>query len=172
MNDLSVFFSALSGVMDGFRERAAGVKALLSDPATTFLIITSPEREPVEEAIFFRGKLREAGMPFGGLVVNRVHPLAEGEESDDVDEAALAAELDGDATLARKVARTLREFRVLAHRDTESVARLTRELDEPDPILIPHLDGDVHDVDGLVAVHRHLFADARRRAELLEEAAF
>jgi anion-transporting ArsA/GET3 family ATPase len=172
MNDLSVFFSALSGVMDGFRERATGVKALLSDPATTFLIVTSPEREPVEEAIFFRGKLREASMPFGGLVINRVHPLADGHESDEVDEAALAAELGGDAALARKVARTLREFRVLAHRDSESVARLTRELDEPDPILVPHLDGDVHDVDGLVAVHRHLFADAARRAELLEEAAF
>jgi anion-transporting ArsA/GET3 family ATPase len=172
MDDLSVFFGALSGVMDGFRERATAVKALLADPATTFLIVTSPEREPVEEAIFFRGKLREAGMPFGGLVVNRVHPLADGDASDDVDEAALAAELGGDTVLARKVARTLREFRVLAHRDSESVARLTRELDEPDPILIPHLDGDVHDVDGLVAVHRHLFADAARRAELLEEAAF
>jgi anion-transporting ArsA/GET3 family ATPase len=172
MNDLSVFFSALSGVMDGFRERAAGVKALLSDPATTFLIVTSPEREPVEEAIFFRGKLREASMPFGGLVINRVHPLADGTVSDDVDQAALAAELGGDEALARKVAKTLREFRVLAHRDSESVARLVRELDEPDPILIPHLDGDVHDVDGLVAVHRHLFADAARRAELLEEAAF
>jgi hypothetical protein len=61
---------------------------------------------------------------------------------------------------------------MLAHRDSASVARLTRELHEPDPILIPHLDGDVHDVDGLVAVHRHLFADAARRAELLEEAAF
>jgi anion-transporting ArsA/GET3 family ATPase len=172
MDDLSVFFGALSGVMDGFRERATAVKALLADPATTFLIVTSPEREPVEEAIFFRGKLREAGMPFGGLVINRVHPLAAGAESDDADEAALAAELGGDVALARKVARTLREFRVLAHRDSESVARLTRELDEPDPILVPHLDGDVHDVDGLVAVHRHLFADAARRAELLEEAAF
>ncbi|HEY4097335.1 MAG TPA: ArsA family ATPase [Baekduia sp.] len=172
MDDLSVFFGALSGVMDGFRERATAVKALLADPATTFLIVTSPEREPVEEAIFFRGKLREAGMPFGGLVINRVHPLASGAESDDADEAALAAELGGDVALARKVARTLREFRVLAHRDSESVARLTRELDEPDPILVPHLDGDVHDVDGLVAVHRHLFADAARRAELLEEAAF
>ncbi|HWH95064.1 MAG TPA: ArsA-related P-loop ATPase, partial [Baekduia sp.] len=53
MNDLSVFFGALSGVLDGFRERAAGVKALLADDATTFLIVTSPEREPVEEAIFF-----------------------------------------------------------------------------------------------------------------------
>ncbi|MCW2986517.1 MAG: ArsA family ATPase, partial [Conexibacter sp.] len=127
---------------------------------------------PVEEAIFFRGKLREASMPFGGLVINRVHPLADGTVSDDVDQAALAAELGGDEALARKVAKTLREFRVLAHRDSESVARLVRELDEPDPILIPHLDGDVHDVDGLVAVHRHLFADAARRAELLEEAAF
>ena len=43
--------------MDGFKERAAGVKALLADDATTFLIVTSPEREPVAEAIFFRGKL-------------------------------------------------------------------------------------------------------------------
>jgi anion-transporting ArsA/GET3 family ATPase len=172
MDDLSVFFGALSGVMDGFRERAAGVKALLADPATTFLIVTSPEREPVDEAIFFRGKLREAGMPFGGLVVNRVHPLAEGDDSADVDEAALTEELGGDAALARKVVRTLREFRVLAHRDAESVARLTRELDEPDPILVPHLDGDVHDVDGLVAVHRHLFASGARRAALLQEAAF
>src|SRR3954468_23733956 len=89
MEDLSVFFRALSGVLDGFRERAAGVKALLADQATTFLIITSPERDPVEEAIFFRGKLNEAGMPFGGLVVNRVHPLAEG-SADEVDEAVVA----------------------------------------------------------------------------------
>jgi hypothetical protein len=111
-------------------------------------------------------------MPFGGLVVNRVHPLAEGAESADVDQAQLTAELGGDAALARKVVRTLEEFRVLAHRDAESVARLERELDEPDPILVPHLDGDVHDVDGLVAVHRHLFAPAARRAALLEANAF
>ena len=173
MEDLSVFFGALSGVLDGFRERAAGVKQLLADPATTFLIVTSPERDPVEEAIFFRGKLREAGMPFGGLIVNRVHPLADGDiASDEVDVEALTAELDGDAALARKVARTLAEFRVLAHRDAAALERLAAELGEDDPILIPHLDGDVHDVDGLVAVHRHLFAPAPERAALLEASAF
>jgi anion-transporting ArsA/GET3 family ATPase len=171
MDDLSVFFSALSGVLDGFRERAAGVKALLADPATTFLIVTSPEREPVEEAIFFRGKLREAGMPFGGLVVNRVHPLAAGEDAD-VDEAAIARELGGDAALARKVARTLREFRVLALRDAAALEKLAREVGDDDPIVIPHLDGDVHDVDGLVLVHRHLFAEGGDRAAFLSEAAF
>src|ERR671927_1722064 len=75
LDDLSVFFRALGGLVDGFRERAEGVKALLADPATTFVIVSSPEREPVEEAIFFRGKLADHGLPFGGLVVNRVHAL-------------------------------------------------------------------------------------------------
>jgi anion-transporting ArsA/GET3 family ATPase len=172
MEDLSVFFGALSGVLDGFRERASGVKELLGDPATTFLIITSPEREPVEEAIFFRDKLREGGMPFGGLIVNRLHPLAAGGGAGDVDVGALTAELDGDAALARKVARTLSEFRVLAHRDAAALERLRAELDAADPIVVPHLDGDVHDVEGLVAIHRHLFASADERAALLEASAF
>jgi anion-transporting ArsA/GET3 family ATPase len=170
MEDLSVFFGALSGVLDGFRERATGVKALLADPSTTFLIVTSPERDPVEEAIFFRGKLREAGMPFGGLIVNRVHPLAPDDE--DVDAAALAADLGGDEALARKVARTLGEFRVLARRDAAAIERLRREMGDDDPIVVPHLDGDVHDVDGLAAVHRHLFASGEERAAMLEAAAF
>jgi anion-transporting ArsA/GET3 family ATPase len=175
MNDLSVFFTALGGVLDGFRERAAGVKALLADPATTFLIVTSPERDPAEEAIFFRDKLREAGLPFGGLIVNRVHVLAaleDGDDPDAVDEAKLAAELGGDATLARKAARTLREFRVLARRDAATLQRLAREVGDDDPLVVPHLDGDVHDVDGLVLVHRHLFAEGSARPALLNEAAF
>jgi anion-transporting ArsA/GET3 family ATPase len=170
MDDLSVFFGALSGVLDGFRERAAGVKALLADDATTFVIVTSPEREPVDEAIFFRGKLREAALPFGGLVVNRVHPLAQ--DDGDVDLDDVARELGGDAALARKVVRTLDEFRMLAARDARSLERLAREVGDEDPIVVPHLDGDVHDVDGLVLVHRHLFAEGDERAELLNEAAF
>src|SRR4051795_960953 len=74
LRDVSVFLRSLGGLIDGFRERAAAVKAVLADPSTTFLIVTSPARDPVDEAIFFHGKLAEAGMPFGGLVVNRVQP--------------------------------------------------------------------------------------------------
>jgi anion-transporting ArsA/GET3 family ATPase len=156
LEDLSVFFRALGGLVEGFRERARGVKNLLADPATTFLIVTSPEREPVEEAIFFRGKLADAGMPFGGLVVNRVQlDLVDG----DPDEAA--AQLDGDIgdELRAKVAATLRELQVLAERDRASLTHLMAELDERDPTVVPLLEGDVHDVDGLVLVHEHLFAE-------------
>src|ERR687894_1774332 len=42
LRDLSVFFRALGGMIDGFVTRARRVSALLSDPGTTFLIITSP----------------------------------------------------------------------------------------------------------------------------------
>jgi anion-transporting ArsA/GET3 family ATPase len=169
LTDLSVFFKALGGLIDGFKERAEGVKAILTDPATTFLIVSSPEREPVDEAIFLRGKLREAGMPFGGLVVNRVHIAA----ADAAQTDTLAADLSGELgdKLAGKVARTLEEFRVLAVRDAASIVRLSKELGEKDPIVIPHLDGDVHDVEGLLAIRRHLFADGAEREELLAEAA-
>ena len=157
LEDLSVFFRALGGLVDGFRERARGVKRLLGDAGTTFLIVTSPEREPVEEAIFFRGKLADAGMPFGGLVVNRVQlDLLDG----DPDAAAAALDGDVDDELRGKVAETLRELQVLADRDRASLTHLMTELDERDPVVIPLLEGDVHDVDGLARVHHHLFDDA------------
>jgi anion-transporting ArsA/GET3 family ATPase len=157
LTDLSVFFRALGGVIDGFRERAAGVKAILSDPETTFLIVTSPQAEPVEEAIFFRGKLRDARMPFGGLIVNRVDPAAGAPE--ELDPVAIEDELGDElgAPLARKVARTVADAQVLAARDAASIEHLREALGEREALLVPHLDGDVHDVDGLVAIHAHLF---------------
>lgn len=169
LNDLSVFFRSLGGIVDGFTERAAGVKALLADPSTTFLIVTSPQKEPVEEAIFFRGKLREARMPFGGLVVNRVDPGVG--EPEPLDPATVADELTEalGESLARKVAKTVADAQVLAARDTASIARLREELDEREPILVPLLDHDVHDVAGLVAVQRHLFAPAEERVQLLKD---
>ena len=154
LEDLGVFFRALGGLIDGFKERAEGVKALLGDPATTFLIVSSPEREAVEEAIFFRGKLADHGMPFGGLVINRVHALDGADEEPDA--GALAGALG--AKLAAKVLRAWEEERVLAQRDAAAVARLRAEAGDPEPVVVPQLAGDVHDIDGLVAVHAHLFA--------------
>jgi anion-transporting ArsA/GET3 family ATPase len=154
LDDVSQLFGALGGLIDGFRERASAVKALLGDPATTFLIVTSPEREPVAEAIFFHGKLREARMPFGGLIVNRT-VVAEPSLGDaDAVHAELTDAL-GDA-LAAKVAASVADLHLLAARDAASIEHLKAALDEPDPIVVPQLDGDVQDVDGLLALYRHL----------------
>ena len=155
LEDLAGFFQALGGVIDGFRHRAVAVRALLADPATTFLIVSSPERASVEEATFFRSRLREAEMPFGGLIVNRVHPL----DPDQHDEATTAARLEGrlGTSLARRVARTHAQVQVLARRDAAAIARLRRELGEREPVIVNHLARDVHDLSGLLAVQDQLF---------------
>jgi anion-transporting ArsA/GET3 family ATPase len=155
LDDVSVLFRSMGSLIDGFRERASAVKALLRDDATTFLIVTSPEREPVAEAIFFRQKLREAGMRFGGLIVNRAAVLTDAEMTDPATiRAELAGEL-GDA-LAAKVAAGSEDLQILALRHAEAIARLKAELEEPEPIIVPRLDGEVQDIDGLLVLYRHL----------------
>ena len=150
LRDLSVFFRSLGGMIDGFTERAQRVGALLSDPATTFLIVTAPRHDPVEEAIFFHRKLREAGMPFGGLVVNRVH-----QPPDEELPPAVAGDLG--AALAERVSLATRELAALAARDAVNVQRLRDELADPPTILVPELDEDVHDLEGLEKIRSYLF---------------
>jgi anion-transporting ArsA/GET3 family ATPase len=170
LTDLSAFFGVLSTVADGFTERASAVGALLGDPATTFLIVTSPEPAPVAEAIFLRQRLREAAMPFGGVVVNRVRPLAPTPPA--IDLAALATTLGDDEDLAARSLQALHEMRVLAKRDAASLRRLTAALEEERPILVPQLDRDVSNMAGLATVQRFLFARQRERSALLAEQAF
>jgi anion-transporting ArsA/GET3 family ATPase len=150
LHDLSVFFRALGGMIDGFTERARRVGALLEDPGTTFLIVTAPRHDPVEEAIYFHSKLADAGMPFGGLVVNRVHVAAEANGSPD-----LEAQLGED--LAARVVTAADELAALAEREAANLERLRSRLGDPPTIVVPELEGDIHDVEGLALVRGHLF---------------
>ena len=154
--DLSEFFAAFGDMAVGIRERAGRVKELLADPATTFLLVTSPRRDAIDEAIFFRRRLRDSGMPFGTAVVNRVHEgvheSADGEDVLDDLVALLGPEL------GRKVARNFSDYRRIGERDRANVDRLTDELRGEPLIQVPLLDDDVHDLAGLATVAEHLFA--------------
>jgi anion-transporting ArsA/GET3 family ATPase len=155
LGDLSVFFSSLSGLIDGFRERSRGIEQLLRDPACTFQIITTPEREPAREAAFLHATLAEMGLPFGGLIVNRVNEGADRESSAAELEALLSDKL-GERLTAR-VAMNLADFELLARRDRECIDRLRRDLSEQHPIVVSALEVDVADIGCLVAVARELF---------------
>jgi len=167
LSDLSDFFRLLGGLLGGFRERAEQVEALLRAPDTTFLLVTSPEREPIEEAIFFQRRLRAAGMTLGGAIVNRVHAEAMAIGAADEDDASLAdlpARLEREAglspALAKTVAAAFADEHALARRDAANVARLAQRLGADLALLrVPLLDGDVHDLDGLVRLGAQLFAD-------------
>jgi anion-transporting ArsA/GET3 family ATPase len=156
IGELAEFFGALADLLDGFRERARTIDQLLRDPATAFVLITSPEPEPAREALFFAEQLRAAGMARAALIVNRVHRDGlEGHSEAEVS-ALLAERLD--ARLAARVAHNLADFDVLAQRDRATVARLSDALEDPAPILVPHLDGDVQDLGGIDRVAQFLFA--------------
>jgi len=162
LSDLSDFFALLGGLLGGFRTRAAEVEALLRAPTTTFLLVTSPEREPIEEALFFQRRLRAAGMRLGGAIVNRVHDDALAAE-DGATLGDLPARLEAEAglspALAKLVAAAFADEHALARRDAANVAQLAERLGAGVPLLrVPLLDEDVHDVGGLVRLGAELFA--------------
>lgn len=156
LGDLSTFFRTMSGVLDGFSERTRGVQELLRDPHTAFLIVTSPELEPAREAAYLADRLKSAGMSRGELIFNRVHGdgLA-GRSVQDVTNL-LSAKLGAD--LAGRVARNLEDFDVLVERDRATVARLSGELGQKQPVLVPALDEDIQDLLGLARISEYLLA--------------
>jgi anion-transporting ArsA/GET3 family ATPase len=167
LSDLSTFFQLLGDMTADFSERATQVEAMLRADTTAFLLITSAQREPIDEAIWFKRTLQEGGLPFSGVVVNRVHHdlLGDGDAAE-VD-AALERALS--SQLAERVAANFRDYHVLAQRDERNIARLRRELGTHPLLLVPHLDDDIHDVDGLLRMHRYLFASSNERERLIAE---
>src|SRR5436190_5390742 len=94
LQDLSEFFQSFGDMAQGFSERAQRVNQLLSDKRTTFLLVSAPERDPIDEAVFFWRRLKEAKLPFGGVVVNKVHPDYGQGGSADLRKDDLRAELE------------------------------------------------------------------------------
>jgi anion-transporting ArsA/GET3 family ATPase len=164
--DLSEFFNAFSGMVDGFRERAHRVSSLLADEQTCFVVVCGPQGEPVDEAVYFHSKLMENEMNFAGVVVNRVRYrlVSKVPKLKDLT-GRIEAEL-GDHELADQVARNLIEYDALAVRDAANIDRLTESLDDDPVIRVPYLDTDVHDIEGLTEINRYLFASEQDRNRL------
>jgi len=116
------------------------------------VLVTSPRADAVDEAGWFHHRLLDAGLPFAGVVANRVRPTApRGNPSVEL------AIVRGDEGLARRVARTFEEERRLAAQDRKNLAALKKRLGRKPMIEVPHLDDDVHDLDGLRRMDEYLF---------------
>jgi len=158
--DISEFLASFEGMYEGFQRRADEVSRLLASPETTFLLVTVPLTEPIQEADFFWRALRERGLPFGGVVMNKVHPayVVGGDNRGvrarvrrSLREAGVAA------ATAERAAENLLHFQALADRDRANIERLEARLGPESVVEVPLLEHDVHDLEGLAAVARHLF---------------
>jgi anion-transporting ArsA/GET3 family ATPase len=165
--DLAEFFNAFSGMVDGFQARAKRVNKLLAAPTTCFLVVCGPQGEPIDEAVYFHRKLVEAKLPFGGMIVNKVHYPAEklrGAKRDDLPGTLI--EKLGDEDLAQRVAANFSDYQALAERDARNIEHLARELRATGVIRVPYLDEDVHDLAGLAQINRYLFATGEERVAM------
>jgi anion-transporting ArsA/GET3 family ATPase len=157
LGEIALFFAAVGSLVGGFRERAAAVEALLRDRGTTFVLISSPEREPVRESIAFAAQLRRAGLEIGGVLVNRVaiSPDANPPSDTPATELALVAALG--ERLGGIVAANAERAARQAHQDELGVARLRGQLDGVPLTLVPRLDRSLGELETLGAVARRLF---------------
>jgi anion-transporting ArsA/GET3 family ATPase len=167
LSDLSTFFALLGDMTEDFSRRAAEVERMLRAPTTAFVLITSAQQAAIEEAIWFRRTLSESGLPFAGVIVNRVHHDILGDAEPDDLVAALRSDLPED--LAARVAANFTDYHLLARRDMRNVAALERDLTGEPLLLVPRLDDDVHDVEGLLRVHRYLFASDTEREQMIAD---
>lgn len=158
LQDLSEFFLAFEGLYDGFKERAGRVFELLRDPASGFVLVASPARVALDEALYFHRRLAEKGMPFVSLIVNRLHP-----DPSTPRPAASGPAPRLDPAFAAKLVAVHRDLRTLARAERRGLARLEVDAGVP-PILVPELETDVHDLRGLADVAAAIFGTAPLRA--------
>ncbi len=167
ISDLSLFFQLLGDMTDEFSARAAEVQRLLRATDTAFVLVTSAQGDPIDEAIWLRHTLQETGLPFAGVIVNRFHHDLSGAGHPDA-VTALPTQLLSDE-LAQTVVDNFEDYRALARRDAGNVERLAADMNGEPLLLVPYFDDDVHDIDGLLRVHSYLFASDAERARMIDD---
>lgn len=166
LRDVADFFVAFDGMYDGFKARAANVKALLSSPEAAFVLCTSPSQLTIDEALFFHHALADAKLQTAAVLVNRMQqdPRAQGgaDAVPGIIEALGRAQIQdlplapGGDLLSSRLALTLHEQAALADIDLGEVRRLAHQLPGVPLYLAPRLRRDIHDLLGLWQIHESL----------------
>jgi anion-transporting ArsA/GET3 family ATPase len=145
---------SVSGLLEGFQERAQKVELLLHDKETGFLLIAAPQPIPLREAEYFHRKIVENSLPFAGFIFNRVQIKPEGPAEP---AKALKAKTQ---TEYRELAHL---FRSLADHDRREIEAFRERLGVSSHGLIfkimPQLEHDIHDLAGLHEVGMKLFKE-------------
>ena len=158
LEDTAEFFANLEGMYDGFKQRARDVSRLLHSQATAFVVVTSPTEESVTEATYFASRLNEAGLPFGALVVNRVHPRF----GDGIDasrrQVGRLERGDGRARLLAKLLANESSFMRVVDLEEQNLKALARKIPRHRWVRVPYLEREAVDFRGLAAIADQLFA--------------
>jgi len=154
--DSVAFFQAFAGMETGFRERADDVVRLIRAPDTSFVVVAAPRHDTIEEAVWFATQLVEQGVGVTSAIVNRTHPEFGTGTAAEAAAAATAAGDAGDAVLAL-LWDNVAALRTMRNLELDVIAPLVEIVGVDRLVVLPLLDGDVHDLDGLMLIAGHLF---------------
>ena len=169
LQDIAEFFILFQSMYEGFVRRAREVEALLHNRRTSFVVVTTLEPAPTDEAAFFVRALTERKFNLGAVIFNKVLPsyLLDGPAvataqrlCEDADE--IASSLPASAGEPAQVARVLKEvgesflrFHVVAEREAEERGDLASAAE--DLATVPYFDTDIHDLAGLLRLGDAIF---------------
>jgi anion-transporting ArsA/GET3 family ATPase len=163
LRDLAAFMFAFEGMYEGFKERAARVKELLTSPQAGFVLVTSPNPLTTQEALFFHRALQSDRIRTAAVVVNRVQrdPRRHGgpDSIEGLREALQLAQMKNENNFAERLCQTLTEQAILADLDRREVDRLRDTLRGVPLFTVPQLRKDVHDLAGLWQIVEYLGGD-------------
>lgn len=152
LQDLSQMLVSVSGLLEGFQDRAQKVELLLHDKDTGFLLVAAPQPIPLREAEYFYRKIQDNALPFAGFIFNRVQVLPEaGKPLPEGLKAKTRSEYQEMAYL----------FKSLAQRDEAEIEAFQSRMEFSRHGFVfkvmPQLERDIHDLDGLYELGRKLF---------------
>ncbi|MGA1257623.1 MAG: ArsA family ATPase [Ilumatobacteraceae bacterium] len=164
LSDIAEFFTLFRTMEGPIVSRARRVGALLSDPATSYVVVTSPEPVAMQEAGYLVEELRRRGHRLDAVVTNRLVPsrlatgaaeraeaLIEGNPLHDVERASRDA---GGAPLTTAARRALaaaeREIANIANQHAAALAEIRRW--GARVLMSESRGGDITDVTSLLAL--------------------
>ena len=168
IEDLVEFLTHFSALFVGMKAHTQATQELFADDKTSFLIITSPDPTTIDEAVYFRTRLRDFNVSFGGIIVNRVRKAFDSrlQNAEVEDLANSLREIEGAKRygpllqqLARKLLLNAHEFDNLAAQDQVMISDLKKLIDNEVPVAqVPMYAIDVHNLQTLDEVRKDLIS--------------
>jgi anion-transporting ArsA/GET3 family ATPase len=168
LKELAGFVDLFSGLLEGFRQRAAAVKATLRSPVTAFVLITAADPNLTQESVYLYRRLQHRELTPQAVVVNRV-VFAPAPLPNELDWRAVLLQAASAAGAAPPEADALVDAMEQAHTHLADLARRSEaQLTKMRESLfgtcslnaVPLMESDVHDLAGLEQLRAALFETA------------
>jgi len=166
--EVSEFFTAMSGLFEGFEPRVRRVEKLLRSSETAFVLVASPEEQVLREAEYFCSRVQELGIRLKGIVFNRVHRdlgSISRTNSDSADARRVVERVLGNHEIAARLIANFERYELLGRGDALRVEAFRSQIGPTvATVEVPNFNSDVHTIAGLRGMHRYLFEDGRPSA--------